>query len=71
MNPRRLTVYPRSIGNLVLKEVVEPQVGLDSALDDSADSIRDNLSPAIGILVGIGLSALLWGLITLFIYRSL
>ena len=71
MNPTRPRVYPRSIGNLALKEGVEPQVGLDSALDDSADPIRDNLAPATGILVGIGLSALLWGLITLFIYRSL
>ena len=71
MTPTRPTVYPRSIGNVALKEVVEPQEGLDSALDDSTDSSRDNLSPAIGILVGIGLSALLWVLITLFIYRSL
>jgi len=38
---------------------VEPQVGLDLALDDSADPSRDDLSPAMGILVGIGLSALL------------
>ena len=59
MNPTGPTVYPRSVGNLALKEVVEPQVGLDLALDDSADPSRDDLSPAMGILVGIGLSALL------------
>ena len=40
-----------------------------SAIDYASDPSRDNvLSAATWILVGIGLSALLWGLITLLLY---
>ena len=70
MNPERPTTYPRSVGNVALVEVVEAQpVWLDSAIDYPSDPSRDNLrSAATWILVGIGLSALLWGLMTLLLY---
>ena len=70
MNPKQPTAYPRSVGNVVLAEVVEAHpVWLDSAIDDPSDPSRDNLlSAATWILVGIGLSAVLWGLLTLLVY---
>jgi hypothetical protein len=70
MKSKRPTAYPRSVGNVALAEIVEGQpVWLDSAIDYPSDPSRDNLlSAATWILMGIGLSALLWGLITLLLY---
>jgi hypothetical protein len=70
MNPKRPTAYPRSVGNVALAEVIEGQsVWVESAIDHPSDPSRDNLlSAATWILVGIALSVLLWGLITLLLY---
>lgn len=65
MTSKQLIAYPRSVGNVAL----EPPVWVELAIDDPSDPSRDNLlSAAMGILVGIGLSALLWGLMTLLLY---
>jgi hypothetical protein len=70
MHSKRPTAYPRSVGNVALGEIVEGQpVWLDSAIDYPSDPSRDNvLSAATWLLVRFGLSALLWGLITLLLY---
>jgi uncharacterized membrane protein len=53
-----------------LAEVVVAQPAwVESAIDYSSDPSSDNcLSTASWLLVGIGLSVLLWGLITLLLY---
>ena len=69
MKSTRPPVYPQSVGNVALADVVEEQPAWgESAIDDPSDPSRDNLSTATGILVGIALSALLWGGMALLLY---
>jgi hypothetical protein len=67
MTSKQLIAYPRSVGSVAL----EPPVWIKLAIDDPSDPSRDNvLSGAMGILMGIGLSAFLWGLMTLLLYGA-
>jgi len=67
MKSTRPPVYPRSVGNVAL----EPPVWVELAIDYPSNPSRDNvLSGAMGILMGIGLSAFLWGLMTLLLYGA-
>ena len=65
MTSKQLIAYPRSVGNVAL----EPPVWVKLAIYYPSNPSRDNLlSAATGILMGIGLSALLWGVMTLLLY---
>ncbi|NWF74209.1 MAG: hypothetical protein HXY51_14385 [Nitrospirae bacterium] len=68
MKSKRPTAYPRAVGNMALAEIVEEHpVWVELAIDYPSDPSRDNfLSAATWILMGIGLSALLWGFISSF-----
>lgn len=75
MQSTRSTAYPRSVGNADLIDVIlakgleEQPAGVKSAIDAPSGSNRDySLAAAMGILLCIGFSALLWGLTYLLLY---
>ena len=57
--------YPRSEGNLALADEIFSPILLPAPAITEENLNDDCLAPAVGIIGGFGLSALLWGLILL------